>query len=325
MAVPNEGQVIASAWEAYVKTKPEDQIHDDYWLLNRMSKGAGFKGYDGGRDFRVPIEYAVNSSVQWYDDTESFTVARVDVFDEAEFSQKQIVGHVVMSELEKARNQGSGGKFPLLAQKMENLKKGMRKAINEALFSDGTGTSSKEIGGLQHLVSSTPTTGTVGGINRATFSFWRNQQTSGAKTSTSFDNLRASMRSIHNLSAIGVGGAGPVYWVTTRTVFEGYESLLTQNERFDMKDKRKAADLGYNNDTLQFKEATIAFDQDCPSGCAYAINPEFLKLAYLNGYWMKGFPAVDPANATIDVFKVMTIANLVATQPRRLGVVTAIT
>jgi len=60
-------------------------------------------------------------------------------------------------------------------------------------WSDGTGNSSKDLGGLQFLISTTPTTGTVGGINRATFSFWRNQQTSGAKTTTAFDNLRASM------------------------------------------------------------------------------------------------------------------------------------
>ena len=322
---PNVGQIVASAWEDYVKKDPQDQIHDDYWLLNRLSKGNGFMGRDGGRDFRVTLEYAVNTSVQWYDDTETFSTTRVDVFDEAVFSQKQCVGTVVMSELEKARNQGSGGKFGLLPGKMESLKKSMRKLINEALFSDGTGSSSKEIGGLQHVVSTTPTTGTVGGINRATFSFWRSQQTSGAKTASDFDNLRASMRSIHNLCAVGVGGDGPVYWVTTRTVFEGYESLLTQNERYDMRDKSTRADLGYNNDTLQFKEATIAFDNDCPSGNAYAINPAFLKLCYLKGFWMKGFPAVDPANQTVDVFKVMTIANLVAVEPRRLGVVSAIT
>ena len=32
----------------------------------------------------------------------------------------------------------------------------------------------KEIGGLQLLVADAPSTGTVGGINRASFAFWRN-------------------------------------------------------------------------------------------------------------------------------------------------------
>ena len=36
------------------------------------------------------------------------------------------------------------------------------------------------------------------------------------------------------------------------------------------------------------------------------------------------FPAVDPANQTVDIFKVMTIANLISNNPRRLGVVKGI-
>jgi hypothetical protein len=40
---------------------------------------------------------------------------------------------------------------------------------------------------------------------------------------------------------------------------------------------------------------------------------------------MKGFPSVDPANQTVEVFKVMTIANLISNNPRRLGAITAIT
>jgi hypothetical protein len=39
---------------------------------------------------------------------------------------------------------------------------------------------------------------------------------------------------------------------------------------------------------------------------------------------MKGFPSVDPANQTADIFKVMTICNLFTNSPRRLGVVTGI-
>ena len=49
MADPYLGQTIAASWEAVVGTKPEDNIHDDYWLFNRFSEGAGFKAVNGGR------------------------------------------------------------------------------------------------------------------------------------------------------------------------------------------------------------------------------------------------------------------------------------
>lgn len=42
---------------------------------------------------------------------------------------------------------------------------------------------------------------TVGGINRATFSFWRNQQSDAV----SFDSLRASMRDVYNKCSAGDG------------------------------------------------------------------------------------------------------------------------
>jgi len=322
MANPNQGQLIANAWEAYVGTKPEDNIFEQYWLFDKFKKGQGFKSLDGGRNFSALLEYATNTTVSSYSDTEVIDTTRIDVFDEATFDHKQYAGTVVMSELERARNQGSGAKFPLLPGKLDNLKRSMEKKINEDLFSDGTGNSSKEIGGLQHIVATAPSTGTVGGINRANFSFWRNRQSSGAKTSTAYDNLRSTMITVYNDSSNGVSGNHPHFAVTTQTVFEGYESLLTTNERFMSK---KEGDASFKNSVLKFKGIEIAYDDDCPSGVLYFLNPQYLKLAYLRGYWFKGFPAVDPANQTVDVFKVITLANLITTNARMLGAVTAIT
>lgn len=60
MANPNVGQRVAANWEAVVKTKPEDQIHDDYWLFNRLAKGNAFVGKSGGDFITAPVEYALN-------------------------------------------------------------------------------------------------------------------------------------------------------------------------------------------------------------------------------------------------------------------------
>ena len=205
---------------------------------------------------------------------------------------------------------------------MKNLKKSLDDLFNAGLHSDGTGTSGKQIAGLQSIISITPTTGTVGGINRGTFSFWRNQQTSGAKTTSAFDNLRATMRSIYNLCSNGVAGDHPTFGVTTRTVFEGFEGLLLANERFTTKDE---ADGGFANEIVKFKGMQLSYDDDCLSGAMFFGNPAYLKLAYQKGHWYKGHPAVEPANQTIKVFKVHCIATLITTNARMLGVVSVIT
>jgi hypothetical protein len=321
---PLNGQTIASSWEAIVGTKPEDNIFDEYFLLDNLSKGKSFTSVNGGRTINGAIEYAVNTTFRSYSDTEELDTTRIDVFDEFAFNWKEYAGTVVMSELEKAKNQGEGRKFDLLAGKLENLRNSARKALNEGCFSDGTGNSSKDIGGLQHIVASSPSSGTVGGINRGTYTFWRNQQSSGAKSSTAFDNLRSVMRTVHNNCSSGVNAKHPDYWVTDQTVFEGYQALLIANEQ--VTDKSAAsADAGFKNEYMKFMGIPGSYDEDNPAGVLYFLNHMNLKLAYQKGYWMKGFPSVDPANQTVDIFKVMTIANLISNNPRRLGVVTAIT
>jgi hypothetical protein len=321
MPDPNRGQRTASTWEAVVKTKPEDQIHDDYWLLNQLSSGDGFLGKSGGRIISGPIEYALNSTVGSYSDTDPISTTRVDVFDRYEYNWKEYAGTYVISDLEKDMNDGEGQVFDLDRAKLENLRMSLRSDLNSDMHADGSGNSGKDMDGLGNLVATTPTSGTVGGINRSNFTFWRNQSTSGANSSAAFDNLRAAMRSIYNLCSNGVGDEHPSFAVTTRTVFEAYEGLLIANERFTDK---SSGDGSFKNEVLKFKGAKISYDNDATAAELRFLNPRFLKLVYKTGSWMKMRPAVNPANQTIDIVLVRTMCNLIATSPRRLGAVVAI-
>ncbi len=131
------------------------------------------------------------------------------------------------------------------------------------------------------------------------------------------------MRATYNNCSSGVNSKHPDYWVTTQTVFEGYEGLLTTNEQVTSKEKAQF-DAGFKNEYAMFKGIPGSFDEDCATASLYFLNYTNLKLAYQKGYWMKGFPAVDPANQTVDIFKTMTIANLISNNPRRLGVIDGI-
>jgi len=320
MANPNVGQRVAANWELVVKTKPEDQIHDDYWLLNQLSQGDGFVGKSGGDFITCPIEYGLNTTVSSYSDTDLISTTRVDVFDRYEAQWKEYAVTVVVSDLEIDRNSGEGQVFSLLPAKLQNAKESLRATFNADLFGAGTANSSKVFTGLQALVSSTPSSGTVQGVDRGSYSFSRNQQTAGTQTASAFDNLRASIRSVYNLSSNGISSDHPTFGVTTRTVHEGFEGLLIANERFDKKGTGQAS-----FDKLQFRGMSISWDNDCPSGNFYLLNPKFLKLVYKTGAWMKAQPPIRPANQTLDVIVIRTMANLFTTNPRRLGVVTSIT
>ena len=223
MADPNIGQVVASAWEAKVGTKPTDNIHNSYWLLHQFDNGDGYLGLNGGRKIEISLEYAINTTFKSYDDLEGLDTTRIDVFDAAQYDWKQVAGTVVISEKEKAFTQGSGGKFDLLASKLDNAKNSHDYEINRQMYTDGTGNGSKDIGGLDLLVPTNPLLGTVGGIARPTFSWWRNQIATGTKTTNAYDNLRSSMTTCYNLCSRGVGGEYPNVIISDATVFGAYE------------------------------------------------------------------------------------------------------
>jgi hypothetical protein len=322
MAAPNVGQLIAAAWEDYVAQDPADQIFQYFWLLENMKGGESFKK-GAGNPITGTIEYAMNTTVKDMGEMETLDVDRVDVFDRYEYAWKFTGGDIVMSEFEKLITVGAAGKFDLEAGKIENLKNTMMYQINNALFSDGTGSAGKQAGGLQLIVSSTPTTGTVGAINRATFTFWRNQQASGAKTTTAFDNLKSTMESIYNLSSSGVGMQTPQFAVTDRIDYQGYVSLLLANERLLRNSSADTAISGYKGDKIQFKDIPIAFDQAAPAGTMYILNRRNLFIRW--AAWMKAYPPQSPVNQFADVVKVWTMYNMVSDNPRRLGVITGIT
>jgi hypothetical protein len=60
------------------------------------------------------------------------------------------------------------------------------------LYGDGTGNGGKNLDGLGAAVAVSPTSGTYGGINRATWTFWQNQITTGA-TSSAVSNAASNI------------------------------------------------------------------------------------------------------------------------------------
>ena len=328
MPDPNLGQVAASVWEKKIGKKPSDNIFNSRALIFALNKEGFKEEVDGGRLVEFSLEYAINTTHKSIGEFEALDTSRIDVFDAARFEWKIIAGTVVYSELERLRAQANAGKFDVIAEKMENSKDSHLDTLNTQFWSDGTGNTGKDIGGLQLIIATDPTTGTVGGINRANFSFWRSQQTSGAKTSTAYDNLVSTMRTVYNLCSSGGVKEMPTTAICGRATFEGYESRLTTNERYiydTAKLTGRKGDAGFLNDALRFKQISIIYDEAAVSDAVYFVNNKYLKVAYLAGGWMKMYAAVDPANQLANVHKLATFCTMGTSNSRRLGVVTAIT
>jgi hypothetical protein len=321
MADPNVGEVVASVYEKKFGKKPTDNIFNSRAFFFFLSEDGFKEKADGGRLYEFDVEYAENTTNQMQGEMDTIDTTRIPVFDAARFNIKIAAGSIVYSDLEELRAGGAEAKFPLIASKIENGRNSHKALLNRQCWGSGTG--ANDIDGIQKLISITPTTGTVGGISRSSFSFWRNRQTSGAKSSTAYDNLRSALTSVHNLCSLGGTEHVPTALLWDRATQEGYEGTLVTLERYNAADRKGGADAGFLNKAIMFKGIPAFYDEDAPSGEARFVNNRNLKFAYHR--WMYMAPAVDPANQLSNVHKLSTFGNLCVNASRHLGVVSAIT
>jgi len=322
MADPQWGQRVASSFENVITSKPIDQLFKEFWLFNYFTKkNGGMLTLDGGRNIEVTLDYKVNPNFTSTSESETLTVSGVDTVDAATFTWKAHTGSITWNEMELFQCSGESAKYDYLANKITNAVNSHKDDISDALVADGTGNSSKDMNGLQLLVADSPSSGTPGGINRATYTWWRNQAVSGAQTSTAFDNLRARMRSQYNDCSKGFNGNHPKVIASGLDAFQGYESLLVANERFTSKDN---GDGGFKNGTLKFKGADIGYDEKISDARMYLLNPDGLKLVVGKGHYMKMGKEIESINQLSFVRKFHTFLQLVLKEPRLLGVIHSI-
>jgi hypothetical protein len=156
--------------------KLADNITLNNALLNRLKKKGKIKTVSGGRTIVQELEYAMNGTYKRYSGYEPVNIAPSDVFTGAEFNYAQAAVAVSISGLEMLQNSGEEAIIDLLESRIENAERTLVSNVALDCYSDGTADGGRQIGGLALLISKTPTTGVVGGIDASTSvgAFWRN-------------------------------------------------------------------------------------------------------------------------------------------------------
>lgn len=254
-----------------------DNISENNALLKRLKKKGNIWLVDGGRNITMPLEYAENSTFMYYDGYEQLNITPSDVISAAEYEWKQAAVSISMSGKEKLMNAGKNQVINWLTTRVSNAEKTMMNNIGTDIYSDGTGTSGKQIGGLQLLVANANTTGTVGGINAANFAFWQNTEISdatdfGATASTS--NMGAFMNSTWVLQCRG--NEKPDLIVCDNAYYRLYLESLTPNQRFTT---AESAELGFH--ALKYQTADVVLDggigSAAPTRTMYMLNTDYLR------------------------------------------------
>ena len=277
MASPNSSftEVITTTLQGYSK-QLADNVTSHNALLNHIDQ-KGNKMPATGRTIVQELEYAENATAKWYSGYEALDVSPSEIFTAAEFNYKQLNGNVVISGLEQVQNSGKEAVHNLLKSRIKNLEKTLKNTVATALYADGTGTDGKELGGLQSLVADAGT-GTVGGINSSTYTWWKNKiyDFSGEGITASSTTIQAAM---NNLWLQCIRGADKPDVVTAGTTyFNFYWSSLQDNQRFTSDDTAQA---GFMN--LMFMSAPVFYDDQCTATKMYMLNTDYLFLRPAKG------------------------------------------
>lgn len=277
MANPNFNDVLATTIESREKFLA-DNVTKNNALLYRLNERGNRRTVSGGSKIVEPIAYGETNS-EWYSGYDTLTFNNPQLFTAAEYAWKLLAASVGASGEELLANSGKERIIDLFEAKIDNAEKTLRNKMSAAIYSDGTGNSGKELTGLKALVADDPTTGTVGGINRATSGneFWRNQAevkaTAGDKLTTA--TIYGAMNDIYLKCSRGTDR--PDLIVADDTMYGLYESSLVPQQRFM---DSKLADAGFQN--LKFKGADVIYDGGqggyCPEGHMYFLNTKYLKL-----------------------------------------------
>jgi hypothetical protein len=274
MAVPNLSEIVTTTLRNR-SGEFADNITSDLALLRRLEERGNIKPADGGRTLVQELEYAENSTFQYYSGYEVLNVAPSEVFSAAEFNWKQAAVNVTWSGLEAdVQNTGREKVIDLLEGRISNAKRTMSNNLSTGIFSDGTGSSSKQVGGLQSLVADAPATGTVGGINRATYSFWRNQvyDFSDESVTASDSTIQKAMRTLYLACKKGSSASeAPDFAVAGTSYFEFFWNSLTTIQRITTDDTGVA---GF--DSLKFRKSDVFHDEDCNTARMYMLNTQYL-------------------------------------------------
>ena len=268
MTSPNLSEIITTTLRNRSRSLA-DNVSNHNPLLNRMRE-RGNMTLITGRDIVRELEYADNGTVAFYNGYEVLDTSPADVLSAAVFEYKQLAGNVTVSGLEQIKNSGEQAIINLLEARIGNLERSMENSLATSLFSDGTGTSSKEIGGLQ-LVVADAGAGTVGGINSSTFTFWQNKQATATSSAFSTANIQSDMNSLYIQLVRGTDA--PDLIVSGSTPYTTFLATLQTLQR--VADSR-LADLGFT--AVKYLNSDVVYDSNCAASRMYFLNTNYLRL-----------------------------------------------
>lgn len=323
MASPGNSSVgsvfteLVTSTHRKIRSKVIDNLSNRNSLLKYIKSHGNKRLEDGGLTIVEPLDYAANSTYQRYSDYDVLDISASEVISAAEFPWRQIAIHVVASGRELRINSGDSAIFKLATARLKNAYRTFDNNFSLDLYSDGT--TSNQINGLQALVPDAATTGTVGGINAATWSFWQNglKDASVSSVTTSATTIENSLMNPLWLQLDRGPNDQPDLIVMDAVYFAFFEASQTSMKRYN---DTTSGTAGFT--TLKYKNADVLYESTgIPSSHAYFLNTNYIKLVVHKDADMEVIDDMRPINQDASVTPILWMGNLTISNRKLQGVI----
>lgn len=294
-----------------------------------------------GRTLRVPIKVSQNSTGTSFRGFDTFSTSATDNRQFMEFTPSfyQITCALPGDELSVADTEDKV--LDLVKLTIQSDTEDMADDLGTIFYADGTGNGSKDFLGLAALVDDGTSVLSLGGLSRNTYTTLKSTVTSSSGTLT-----LAKMDTLWN--AVTSGAQKPTIFYTTEAIQSFYGQLLRPQERI-MKSagNMKGVTGATGFDGYEFNGKQILADEKCTSGSLIALNEDYVDFYALSatgasaisyksqvkgndysapvGLGFSWSDWIKPANSFAVVGHIYFGGQMVTTNPKRHGKLTAIT
>lgn len=244
-----EETLVATLWDQ--SDRIADVVTAHHPLLVSLDKKGNIKKVSGGYELRKPVMYNDSASGGFYSGYSSFNLESVDDMTAFQFAIKQCYEPVAISGRDRRANRDEAAILDLLESKIDAAMARLKNTVSTSLRGDGTGSGGLEFDGLKKMVSTSPTAGTYGGIDRSTNTFAQNV---AVNVTLSAANVQENISDA--ISQVTRGDEMPSLGVCDRTAWKYLHSSLTAIQRIQAPTKKGEA--GFR--ALNYDGADFVFD-----------------------------------------------------------------
>lgn len=294
-----------------IRQKPEDLYNTERPLLKLLNGKK--KSFPGAKQYIIEkLRTSNDSNFQWFGPDGQVSYNRKRTLSQAQFAwgsahdgfglteEELLQNYITVTDDRNATPTNDEQKqfVNIITENTETLKLGFNEKFDYQLHLDGT-QDAEAIPGLDALIATDPTTGTVGGINRATASnaFWRNRFKIGVASTAGL--LQQEMEKMWR-DCTRLGGGAPDTIIAGTKFIDAYRADLRATNTINVNNTVGGITLDGGVSKLYFKGvevqwdpvmddlqaatgATVNWDKRC-----YMINSKTLKLRPAEGHDMVG-------------------------------------